>query len=79
LVIETNCVVKKVGVSVKLVKLKTVIEDLEKLKDGYDELKLLIADQVRDNEIEEAKENFEKLQSLKNSIEQMENLEVQIK
>jgi lysozyme family protein len=61
---------------VKTVKLKYAIETLEKLKDGYEELRNLIADQVRDNEIDEAKENFEKLQGLKNSIEQMENLDV---
>lgn len=62
----------------KLVKLKEVVETLEKLKDGYEELRLLIADQVRDNQITEARANFEKLESLGASIEQMESLNVQI-
>jgi len=60
-----------------LVKLKDVIESLERLKDGYNDLRLLIADQVRDKQIAEAKDNFEKLESLGKAIEQMENLKVQ--
>lgn len=59
-------------------KLKTVIEDLGKLKDKYDELKLLVVDQIRDNEIEEAKASFEEILSYKKSIEQMENIEITI-
>lgn len=62
----------------KLVKLNEVIETLEKLKDSYEELRLLIADQVRDKQIAEAKNNFEKLESLGKAIEQMENLDVQV-
>lgn len=62
----------------KLVKLKKAIETLEILKDKYDELRGLIADQVNDNQIEEAEENFKELQELKKAIEQMENLEVQV-
>lgn len=62
----------------KLAKLKKVIETLESLKDRYEDLKLLIADQVRDDQINEAKNNFEELQSVKKAIEQMENLDVQI-
>lgn len=62
----------------KLVKLTDVLDTLEKLKDKYNELRLLIADQVRDNQISEAKSNFEKLENLKIAIEQMENLSVQI-
>ncbi|QHE63981.1 hypothetical protein FHE72_23610 (plasmid) [Rossellomorea vietnamensis] len=62
----------------KLVELKKVIETLELLKDKYEELKLLIADQVRDDEIEEAIANFEELNEIKKAIEQMENLKVQI-
>lgn len=57
-------------------KLIRMIKDLESLKDKYDDLKLLLEDQVRDNQIEEAKETFEELLSIKESIEQMENLEV---
>ncbi|MBN6887487.1 hypothetical protein ACUXCC_002620 [Cytobacillus horneckiae] len=48
-------------------KLKTVIEDLGKLTDKYDELKLLVVDQIRDNEIEEAKETFEEILSYNQS------------
>jgi protein subunit release factor A len=62
----------------KLVKFHKVVEDLEKLKDRYRELKGLIADQVNDDQISEAKENFAELQSLTVSIKQMENLSVQI-
>ncbi|OMD19197.1 hypothetical protein BJP48_11860 [Paenibacillus odorifer] len=61
-----------------LVKLKDVIETLDKLKDRYDSLRLLIADQVRDKQIDEAKDNFEKLENLGEAIEQMENLNVQV-
>ncbi|MEK4191755.1 hypothetical protein NYE59_01585 [Paenibacillus sp. FSL L8-0323] len=61
-----------------LVKLKDVIEALDKLKDRYDSLRLLIADQVRDKQIDEAKDNFEKLENLGEAIEQMENLNVQV-
>jgi len=63
---------------VKLVKLKDVVETLEKLKGSYEELRLLIADQVKDNQIDEARSNFEKLESLGAAIEQMENLKVQV-
>ena len=62
----------------KLVKLIEVIETLEKLKDRYDGLRGLIADQVNDNQIEEAKEDFKELLELKKAIEQMENLNVQV-
>ncbi|MEK3735688.1 MULTISPECIES: hypothetical protein [Paenibacillus] len=62
----------------KLVKLKDAIETLDKLKDSYNDLRLLIADQVRDKQITEAKNNFEKLESLGIAIEQMENLNVQV-
>lgn len=58
------------------VKLATVIETLNNLKDKRDEIRLLIADQVRDNEIEEATENLERLRELDNSIKDMENLKV---
>jgi hypothetical protein len=61
-----------------MMKLKRMIEDLEKLRDGYEELRLLIADQVRDHQIDEAKENLDKLLRLKTAIEQMENIEVNI-
>ncbi|OMD04717.1 hypothetical protein MKX34_11675 [Paenibacillus sp. FSL R5-0636] len=61
-----------------LVKLKDVIETLDNLKDNYNDLRLLIADQVRDKQIAEAKDNFEKLESLGKAIEQMENLNVQV-
>ncbi|MEK3699329.1 hypothetical protein NYE33_20365 [Paenibacillus sp. FSL R10-2199] len=62
----------------KLVKLKDAIETLDKLKDSYNDLRLLIADQVRDKQIAEAKDNFEKLEGLGKAIEQMENLNVQV-
>lgn len=62
----------------KLVKLKDAIETLDDLKDSYNDLCMLIADQVRDKQITEAKDNFEKLDSLGKAIEQMENLEVQV-
>lgn len=62
----------------KLVKLKDVIETLEKLKGSYENLRLLITDQVRDNQITEARDNFEKLQKLDESIKQMEDLDVQV-
>jgi len=61
-----------------LVKLKDVIETLDNLKDSYNDLRLLIADQVRDKQIDEAKNNFEKLERLGKAIEQMENLNVQV-
>lgn len=61
-----------------LVKLKDAIETLDKLKDSYDDLRLLIADQVREKQIAEAKDNFEKLERLEKAIEQMENLNVQV-
>ncbi|MEK5417051.1 hypothetical protein [Paenibacillus sp. FSL L8-0708] len=41
-------------------------------------MRLLIADQVRDKQIAEAKNNFEKLERLGKAIEQMENLNVQV-
>lgn len=41
-------------------------------------MRLLIADQVRDKQITEARENFEKLEKLKLAIDQMESLDVQI-
>lgn len=63
----------------KLVKLKEVIKDLEKLKESYENLVSLIADQVRDKQIDEASENLEKLKALRIAIEQMGNLNVQIK
>lgn len=59
-------------------KLKMIIEDLEKLKERYDDLRLLIADQVRDNQIIEAKKNFENLQSLEMAIEQIEKLDIDL-
>ncbi|MEK4993217.1 hypothetical protein [Paenibacillus sp. FSL H7-0918] len=62
-----------------LVKLKDVIETLDNLKDSYNDLRLLIADQVRDKQIDEAKNNFEKLERLGKAIEQMENLNVQVR
>ncbi|MBD8028164.1 hypothetical protein H9636_16065 [Ureibacillus sp. Re31] len=57
-------------------KLKQLIKDLEKLKDEYNDLKLLIEDRVRDNEIDEAKEDFERLLSLRSSIIEMEESEI---
>lgn len=62
----------------KLVKLIKVIETLKSLKENYDQLRGLIADQVNDDQIEEATENFKELQELKKAIEQMESLEVQV-
>lgn len=62
----------------KLVKLSEVIKTLEKLKDSYTEKKLLVADQIKDDQIKEAKETFEKILELEKAIEQMENLQVQI-
>ncbi|WP_405113657.1 hypothetical protein MHH28_07770 [Paenibacillus sp. FSL K6-1217] len=61
-----------------LVKLKDAIETLDELKERYDDLRLLIADQVRDKQITEARDNFSKLESLGKAIEQMENLDVQV-
>ncbi|MFI2856876.1 hypothetical protein ACH6EH_07020 [Paenibacillus sp. JSM ZJ436] len=48
------------------------------MKEIYEGLRLLIADQVRDKQITEARRNFEKLEGLKAAIDQMENLDVQI-
>jgi hypothetical protein len=62
----------------KLVKFREVAKDIEKLQDRYEELRLLIADQVNDNEIAEAKSNLIELQSISVSIKQMENLDVHI-
>lgn len=62
----------------KLVKLKQVIQTLENLKEGYEDLKDKIADEVRDDEIEKATAHFAELTSIKKSIEQMENLDVQV-
>lgn len=58
------------------VRLEEVVEMLNSLKNEYDNLRALIEDQVRDNEIDEAHENFHKLLDISNSINQMENLEV---
>lgn len=62
----------------KLVKLQVVIETLENLKDSYEDLKGRIADEVRDDQIAEATAHFEELKSVMKSIEQMENLDVQV-
>ncbi len=76
--VEPNSEVKKVGALMKLVKLIKVIETLETLKNKYDDLRGLMEDQVRDNQIEEAKETFKEILEFKKSIEQMENLDVQV-
>ncbi|AIQ35309.1 MULTISPECIES: hypothetical protein [Paenibacillus] len=55
-----------------LVKLKDTIETLDKLKDSYNDVRLLIADQVRDKQMTEAKNNFEKLECLGKAIDQMD-------
>jgi hypothetical protein len=62
----------------KSVRVDEVIHDLNKLKDRYEELKDLIADQVRDNEIADAKSNIVDLQDLAISIKHMGNLKVQM-
>jgi hypothetical protein len=62
----------------RTVNFNRVSEDLEKLKDKYNQLRGLIADQVNDDQISEAEVNFAELQSLSVSIKQMENLKVQI-
>ncbi len=59
----------------KLVKL---IETLELLREEYEKLKLLIQDQVKDDQIEEAKLNFDKLLETKKAIEQMEDMDIQV-
>jgi lysozyme family protein len=60
------------------VKLKEVIKTLEMLKDEYDDSKLLIVDQIRDNEIDEAEKTFKKILGLRKSIAQMESLEISL-
>ena len=54
------------------------METIEKLKDIYDDLRANIADEFNDNNIDLALEKIEKLKSLRQSIEDAENLEVKI-
>lgn len=61
-----------------LVKLKDVVESIEKLRGAYGDLEGLIVDQVRDGQINDAANNIKKLQGYRDAIEQMENLNVQI-
>lgn len=59
-----------------ILKVIDFIEDLESWRDKYDNLRLLIQDQVKDNQIDEAELNFAKLLKLKSIIEGMENFEI---
>lgn len=47
------------------------------MEEEYDNLKLLIRDQITDDEISEAETNFRKLIRLKNDIRILENTEVE--
>lgn len=57
---------------------KQVMEDIKRLKDSYDNLRANIADEFNDNNINLAIEKIEKLKSLRQSIEDAENLEVKV-
>lgn len=52
------------------------VNDLKKWREKYDELRGLIADQVNDDQIEEAQTNFGRLLHLKRIITEMENIEI---
>lgn len=62
----------------RLVNLSEANETLEALKDSYEKKKLLIEDQIHDDQIEKAKETFEQILGLQKAIERMENLQVQM-
>lgn len=64
--------------NIKLVKFKDVNETLGILKESYESSKSYIIDEIRDDQIDEAKMSFEKLLQTKKAIEQMENLDVQV-
>ena len=57
---------------------KDVMDTIEKLKDKYDELRANIADEFKDNNIDIALEKIEKLKSLRQAIEDAENLQVKV-
>ncbi|TKI72001.1 hypothetical protein FC756_03045 [Lysinibacillus mangiferihumi] len=57
---------------------KRVIEELQKLKEEYDNLRVNIADDFNDDWIDKALVKVEKLKELRKAIEQMENLKVQV-
>ncbi|MEG0258450.1 MAG: hypothetical protein RR595_05680 [Lysinibacillus sp.] len=52
------------------------IRDLESWREKYDDLRGLIEDQIKDNQIDEAELNFAKLLKLKSIIAEMESFEI---
>ena len=54
------------------------MEDIERLKDSYDDLRANIADEFNDNNIDIALEKIEQLKSLRQAIEDAENFEVKV-
>lgn len=60
------------------VTLKEVIKTLNEKKNAHEGLRLQIADQFRDNQLEAAKENIKTLEALDKVIEDLENLEVEM-
>lgn len=59
------------------IKVSKIVKDLTNMEEEYDNLKLLIRDQITDDEISEAETNFRKLIRLKNDIRILENTEVE--
>ena len=68
----------KVGECLKLVCLKDVNKTLGILTKRYEEVKLLVAEEIHKDEIDRATKYIEELKNLRKSINQMENLNVQI-
>lgn len=64
--------------AMKLVKLSEVLKTLETLKFSYEEKKLLVVEQINNNDMDKAKKTFEDIVGLEKAIEQMENLQVQV-
>jgi len=60
----------------KTTNVQFIMQSIENLRGEYKDLRHLVADQIRDDQMDEAKQNLEKLERIKQSIEYMEQLEV---
>ncbi|MFS0877996.1 hypothetical protein [Solibacillus isronensis] len=58
--------------------LKQATKHLEQLKEHYDNLRANIADDFKDDWIDKALDKVEQLKELRRTIEQLENIEVNI-
>ena len=58
--------------------LKQAAKHLEQLKEHYDNLRAIIADDFKDDWIDKALDKVEQLKELRRIIEQLENIEVNI-